>query len=277
MRALLAALALCACAKSAFSNAPYPCPKDGVCSPDGDPTSQGTGLACIAGQCEKYQFCTVSRPGDSTSCSSGRCTVMLTEQTNLRGVCVPNSGTGAPGAACSMTVAPDDPAIARYPTAAPDSCAAGEVCATPLWDPALTPACRSFCTLDSQCGAGEACFEIQSSTGINEGICFPQCDIFSTTSCPSGQACTLVPGSPNVAGFCVTPGTAKEGDLCQLVPFNDITLGNKPVLCQPGLQCMNENGGTFRCRHPCTSGNTACPSGESCTVGQGCNGVCACR
>lgn len=285
MRVALAALLLAACAKDAYDLAPYACPEDRVCANDpngGGGAGNNSGIACIDGKCQHFTACNPVRAGLQTTCTAtnSKCTLVLQGTSEIVGACVPQHGAGlGVNSPCTMSVPPVSSGGVRYPTGAPDACSPGFICATPLFDPALTPLCHSFCGADADCTiSGERCFQVQGpSFGALVGICFPSCNLADANACPSGQACVLIGGSQDISGFCATPGTLKLGDLCSLAPGSG---GNYPTpqLCQAGLQCLNDTSGVFRCTATCTPSNTACPAGTTCSVGSSCGaGVCACR
>jgi len=284
----LAALLLTACADDAFNLAPYVCPVDGVCANDPDnPGNNGNngGIACIDGKCQHFTACSPVKQGVATTCGTGtsKCTLVLQGNDAIVGACVPQHGIAlAEGASCTMSVPPVSSAAAQYPTAVPDACSPGFICATPLFDPALTPACHSFCNADTDCTvSGDHCFQVQGpSFGALIGICFPGCDVFNPSSCPSGQACAMVSGPLSLSqGFCVTAGTLKLDDLCSLTP-RGVTSPDSPTpqLCQAGLQCTQGTSGASRCTAICSASNTQCPAGKVCQTSSGCSGgVCFCN
>jgi hypothetical protein len=160
----------------------------------------------------------------------------------------------------------------------PDPCTAdGQECTDPatqqtaefvcVQDAAGAPAvCRQLCdsgtadaTGSQDCPLNTFCFDVgaTSDSGLT-GACTPgDCatNIFDETACGGTGTCFAV---GHGASFCVTAGTAIEGEACGLD-----TTGTPPDsdICAPGLLCSNSV-----CISPCdrTNGNADCTDGLNC-------------
>ncbi len=109
--------------------------------------------------------------------------------------------------------------------------------------------CRTFCDQADECAADQVCYEPASTSPT--GWCLGRdCDPMDTSTCPAGQACTLVGGAidPRSNTVCLPAGTGAPGESCDRS-------------CQPGSICY---GG--RCLSFCSEADPSCSAGQSCVI-----------
>lgn len=102
-------------------------------------------------------------------------------------------------------------------------------------------------TLDGVCGAGScdgSIFDDAACEGVDLG------DVTCT-----GDTCTCLPIA-NGASFCISAGTAAEGDACGL---SDADAPPTSDSCEAGLLCFENT-----CTQPCDLNSPACDEGETC-------------
>lgn len=254
----------------------YAC-SSGTCMPTGN-----TGDCCeLSAYCKPCNSC-VADPADPTiafcrtccagtgecnRCANGPCAAGTTCTALSNGtdsICLPSSGsavcggcsaaspcsaglvciTGAGGTGrCHAGCTPSSPGACA---ACADSSGAGNwVCACP----------GEISTLGEPCGLQPSLLACATGLSCVSGVCRASCDPLRTSSCPSGQTCTVVGGQ----GVCM-PGSA--GNRCAACS----SVGT----CATGLTCNAQ-----RCYSTCNVNVVgACPSCVQ-TDASG-NGVCAC-
>jgi hypothetical protein len=149
-----------------------------------------------------------------------------------------------------------------------------------------------------RCGTGLFCRTETDSVGNDQRICRTLCNLWSTPSCPNGQACSLFSSEegicvPDVDGFGTPPygSCSTAGDMCGhttpcLGGFSDGLNYCRPF-CRPGMgDCPLYNGTTqVVCNNYVVPGQrswglclgTACGSNADCGTGGQCEtstGIC---
>lgn len=212
------------------------CPPGDTCGAAGQNLC-GNGTCTPTQQCQQGDCGFVSDGcGDTIDC--GGCGA---SEICYRGsTCVPASGQNGQsvGSACGS-----------------DSQCAGGVCLTQARDGWPGGYCTTWCSSNSDCGAGSICGH-RSAGG--RGICVKAC----TTDSQCGR-----PGYGCVGGSCnpVGAGTGGVGSPCTTVA--DCS-GGSTAVCMPG----GSGGTSGMCTVACSAG-AACPAGTHCALSSG-DGVC---
>lgn len=99
----------------------------------------------------------------------------------------------------------------------------------------------------------------RDSGGTMAGHCpTGMCDLEAQTGCMAGEACDWAPammgGMP--VPYCRSVGMQGDGMPC-----------DNMRLCQEGFVCLGPAAGAATCKHVCCMGNdSACPSGQQCSI-----------
>ena len=183
--------------------------------------------------------CDVAR---QNCCNANKCTAVgetvsgVDNYSVSAATCIPSSGVGGEGDACTRT------------SAGHDDCASGLFCTT-LGDPKLTDLhCRRLCLQSSiqsnqGCGASTSCFALMEVNVFPRvSVCLPGCRMFGN-DCPAGQDCSLVLNNFLYGNLlCRSIGTTPIGGACK-----------SSLECVAGAQCLGVCRLLCDATHPCPS------------------------
>jgi hypothetical protein len=187
------------------------------------------------------------------------------------GTAVSDGGSNGGGTdlACRVLQTGNDPAVVECTTAGSHgdgaSCNTGADCA-PGYECVGTPgACHHYCCDDTACTTlgvymnepGRYFCDVQPETAspsTNVPVCMlaQPCDLLQNM-CGDGMTCTLVDPSKSDTTSCVSVGTAKEGESCEVDH------------CGADMVCLGSIG-SRTCHQLCSPGDTthACAYGQQC-------------
>ncbi|MGI5863030.1 MAG: hypothetical protein ACOX6T_13345 [Myxococcales bacterium] len=236
--------------------------------------AQGIGNFCWFNFCAENQMGVPDpsrfyQPCNSSAAGDGTCVPFQDGQGGVVGICFQGSPTAAGSlAACS----PD--ATRSTPT---ELCPVGEFCLGWYPDPtnpdAYKGTCLPLCNSSTNpnpvknCAAGFTCLDVtQENPSADLGICFRDCDVLATNTCPANglgepEGCSLA-SATTTEGLCwphASPGSA-VGAACSMNP------DDMRESCVPGAACFAEQGAAQgQCYAFCD------PAGSS---GPACSGTC---
>lgn len=233
------------------------------CSPDDTPSCAGFAPSCESldlASCEATPGCDPVGIDAGTELDAGPPDAGPTDAGRTCG----RSGTCHPlydaSCRCGYSATAFDWACGRSGTGVVGGvCTTSANCGAGLWCSRRTNAasgtCRRLCDEDTDCGASEACAQIDDISVSCSGYCLPlsECSIVDQ-DCGSGRGCYWLVDGAREHNFCARAGTAEANDSC----YSD------PTACMAGYVCASRLGMMYaRCHETCTT-SSSCPGSETC-------------